>query len=597
MITHREIREKFLNFFEKRGHKIIPSASLVPENDPSVLFTTAGMQPLVPYLLGESHPEGNRLANIQKSIRTKDIEEVGDGVHLTFFEMMGNWSLGDYFKDDAIKWSYELLTSKEEGFGLNPDRLYITCFEGNRDASKDVESAKIWQSVGIPESRIFFMPAENNWWSPGDNGPSGPDTEIFYDLAPKGPDLDTKEDFIKADKVGRVVEIWNNVFMEFEKKEGKVVGNLSQQNVDTGAGLDRFAVVLQGKDNVYETDLFTEIMDKIEELAPHENKRSQRIIADHIRSAVFMIGDGVLPSNTDRGYILRRLLRRAVKNADLLGMSGGALVEIAHVVINDYGNLYKNLYESGKQIKEEIKKEEEKFRKTLEKGLKELEKLGNNVSGKDAFDLYQTYGFPIEMTEEIVKEKGGEVDLNSFNEELKKHSELSSTASAGKFKGGLAGEGVMETKYHTATHLLLASLQKVLGTDVEQRGSNITAERLRFDFSWPEKLTDDQRQQVEDLVNQKIEENLPVSFQEVTLDEAKKMGAHGIFDEKYGDKVKVYKIGPPLPEGFGEASEKVFSLEICGGPHVTNTGDLGEFKIKKEESSSSGIRRIKAVLE
>jgi len=598
MVTHKEIRKKFLEFFEKRGHKVIPSASLVPENDPSVLFTTAGMQPLVPYLLGEKHPEGKRLTNLQKVLRTKDIDEVGDVAHLTFFEMMGNWSLGGpdaensdkggYWKEEAIKWSYELLTSKEEGFGLDPSRLYITCFEGNDNASKDNVSASLWQKVGIPESRIYFLGIESNWWGAGDNGPSGPDSEMFYDLTLEGLGDLSKEEFIKADKEGKVVEIWNDVFMEYEKKDGKVIGKLSQQNVDTGAGLERFATVLQKKDNVYETDLFVAIMDKIEELAPKTDLKSMRIIADHIRSSVFLIGDGVEPSNTDRGYILRRLIRRAVRNAELLGMSGGALVEVARVVINDYGVLYKNLYEKGEQIQETIKKEEEKFRQTLERGLKQLEKLGQNISGKDAFDLYQSYGFPIEMTTEIAGGNGGSVDLKSFEEEFKKHSELSSSASVGKFKGGLSGTGEMEVKYHTATHLLNAALREVLGDVVEQKGSNITEERLRFDFSYPDKLTDEQKQKVEDLVNQKISEAIPVTFEEVSLEEARKMGAQGVFGEKYGEKVNVYKIGQ---------GNKVFSLEICGGPHAKGTGELGKFKITKEESSSQGVRRIKAVLE
>ena len=585
MLTHREIREKFLDFFEKRGHKIIPSASLVPENDPSVLFTTAGMQPLVPYLLGEKHPEGTRVADIQKVLRTVDIDEVGDVAHLTFFEMMGNWSFGDYFKEDSIKWSYELLTDKEHGFGLDPSRLYITCFEGNEDAPRDDVSAEHWQSAGIPENRIYFLGAKENWWSPGDNGPSGPDTEIFYDLTSDGIGDMTKDEFIDANNNGRVVEIWNNVFMEYEKKDGRVVGELSQQNVDTGAGLERFAAVLQKKSNVFETDLFIPIMEKITELSIKEDLRAKRIIADHIRSAVFMIADGVEPSNTDRGYILRRLIRRAVRQADLIEVEEEGLISVAGVVINEYGDIYKNLFEKGEQIKEEIQKEAEKFRKTLSKGLKELEKLSGNISGKDAFDLYQTYGFPVEMTKEIVSENGGSVDLEGFRVEFKKHSELSSSASSGKFKGGLAGTGEMETKYHTATHLLLAALREVLGSQVEQKGSNITAERLRFDFNNDSKLTDEEKKRVEDLVNQKISEDLPMTWTEMSLDEAREIGAQGAFGEKYGERVKVYTIG-----------DGSFSREICGGPHVEHTGILGNFKITKEESSSQGVRRVKAEL-
>jgi alanyl-tRNA synthetase len=595
-MTHGNIRKTFLDFFEKRGHKIIPSASLVPENDPSVLFTTAGMQPLIPYLLGEKHPEGTRVADIQKVLRTVDIDEVGDTAHLTFFEMMGNWSFGDYFKEDSIKWSYELLTNKEHGFGLDPKRLYITCFEGNDDAPKDEVSAGFWQQAGISEDRIYFMPPEDNWWPQPKKddlytGPSGPDSEIFYDLTPDGIGDMTKDEFVEANNDGRVVEIWNNVFMEYEKKEGKVVGELSQQNVDTGAGLERFATVLQGKSNVFETDLFVPLMEKITELSTKDDLRAKRIIADHIRSAVFMIADGVEPSNTDRGYILRRLIRRAVRQADLLGIEKGGLLEVASVVINEYGDIYENLYKESDRIREEIQKEAEKFRKTLSKGLKELSKLSGNISGIDAFNLYQTYGFPVEMTQEIVSENGGSVDLEGFKAEFKKHSELSSTASAGKFKGGLAGTGVMETKYHTATHLLLASLREVLGDHIGQKGSNITAERLRFDFNHDNKLTDEEKQKVEELVNQKISEDLPVSWIEMSLDEAREVGAQGAFGEKYGERVKVYTISSLID------SEPPFSREICGGPHVEHIGVLGKFKIKKEESSSEGVRRIKAILE
>ena len=582
----KEIRKRFLEFFEKRGHKIIPSAFLVPENDPSALFISAGMQPLVPYLLGEKHPEGTRLANIQKCLRTSDIDKVGDNTHLTFFEMMGNWSLGDYWKEEAIKTSFELATS-EEGFQLDQNRLYVTCFEGNDDAPKDEESAQIWVEVGIPKDRIYFLNAESNWWKAGENGPSGPDTEMFYDLTKDGLGEMTKEEFLRAEKNEDVVEIWNDVFMEYESRNGKVIGKLPQKNVDKGAGFERLAAVLQGKNNVFETDLFLPIMEKIEELSSKDDLRAKRIIADHIRSAVFIIADGVLPSNTDRGYILRRLIRRAVRQADSLGMEEGGLMKIAGVVINEYGDIYENLYEGSEQIKEEIQKEAEKFRKTLSKGLKELEKLSGNISGKEAFNLYQTYGFPVEMTEEIVGENGGSVDLAGFREELKKHSELSSTAAAGKFKGGLAGHGEMEVKYHTATHLLLAALREVLGEHVEQRGSNITEERLRFDFNHGEKLTDEEKRKVEDLVNQKISEDLSVTWQEVSIDKAKEMGAHGTFGEKYGERVKVYQIGE---------QDNVFSIEICGGPHIKNTGILGKFKITKEESSSQGVRRIKAVL-
>jgi len=586
-----EIRKRFLDFFEKRGHAIIPSASLVPENDPSVLFISAGMQPLVPYLLGEKHPQGKRLANVQKVLRTVDIDNIGDSTHLTFFEMMGNWSLGDYWKEEAIKGSFELATS-EEGFGLDQNRIYITCFEGNKDAPKDEESAQTWEKMGISKDRIYFLGAEDNWWSTGENGPSGPDTEMFYDLTKDRLGEMSKEEFIKANKREDVVEIWNDVFMEYESKGGKVVGKLTQQNVDKGVGLERLATVLQGKDNVYETDLFTSIMAKIKALSDPDSEKddleAERIIADHIRSAVFVISDGVVPSNTDQGYILRRLIRRSVRKADFLGMKEGGLLHIAGVVINEYGDFYGSLLEKGEEIKEVIGGEESKFRETLKRGLKEFEKLGKEISGKEAFDLYQSYGFPVELTKEMVEEKGGSVDMGGFKTYMVEHSQASTVASAGKFKGGLAGTGEMETKYHTATHLLLAALNKVLGGYIEQRGSNITEQRLRFDFSHGEKMTDEEKQKVEDLINQKIQEDLPVSWKEMSMDEAKKVGAHGIFEDKYGERVKVYQIG---------SAEHIFSLEICGGPHVERTGVLGKFKIKKETSSSAGIRRIKAVLQ
>jgi len=583
-----DIRQKFLEFFAGREHTIIPSASLVPENDPSVLFTTAGMQPLVPYLLGEKHPEGKRLVNVQKCVRTTDIDEVGDNTHLTFFEMLGNWSLGDYFKEDAIKWSYELLTDKERGFGLDPKKLYITCFEGNDDAPRDEESAEIWKSIGIPESRIYFLGAEDNWWSPGENGPCGPDSEMFYDLTPEGLGEMSFEEFKKADDEGKIVEIWNDVFMEYEKKDGKVVGKLESKNVDTGAGLERLATVLQGKGNVYETDLFTPIIDEIKEESQSYIEESGKIIADHIRASVFMIGDGVRPSNKDAGYILRRLIRRAVRHADKIEMNKDALIGVAGIVINEYGDHYENLFEKGEEIKHTIAEEEKKFRETLSRGMKEFEKIEGDVSAKDAFDLYQSYGFPLEVTNDMAKEKGKKVDVEGFEKEFEKHQEVSRTASVGKFKGGLGDTSEMSLKYHTATHLLNVALRKVLGDHVEQKGSNITPERLRFDFSHPEKMTDEEKQKVENWINEIIEGDLPVSFEEVSLDEAKEMGATGVFGEKYGERVKVYKIGE---------ADNIVSMEICGGPHVKRTGVLGKFKITKEESSSAGVRRIKAVLE
>lgn len=589
-----EIRKRFLDFFEKRGHAVIPSASLLPENDPSVLFNTAGMQPLVPYLLGQKHPKGNRLASFQKCVRTGDIDEVGDNTHLTFFEMMGNWSLGDYFKEEAINWSFELLTSKEEGFGLDPKRLYVTCFEGDENAPKDEDSAKIWagifESAGLnPEERIFFLPAENNWWSPGDNGPCGPDTEMFYDLTSEGLNIKNKEDFLKADDNQEVVEIWNDVFMEYKKENGKVVGKLENKNVDTGSGFERVTTVLQGKRSIFETDLFVPILEKIQELSSDYKEKEARIIADHVRAASFMISDGALPSNTDQGYVLRRLLRRAIRFADNIGMPENALLQLIPVIVEKYGSHYTNL--NTENISKVIGDEEDKFRKTLNDGLKQFEKLAsdNNLSGEDAFKLFSTYGFPFELTKEIANEKGIQIDEAGFNKEFEKHQEQSRTASAGKFKGGLSGHGEMETKFHTATHLLHAALRDVLGDHVFQKGSNITAERLRFDFSHPDKMTDEEKQKVEDWVNEKIDLGLPVVRKEMSYEDAKSQGAMGLFEDKYGDKVSVYSIG-------NEPSD-LCSIELCGGPHVENTKTIGKFKIQKEEASSAGIRRIKAILE
>lgn len=577
-----EIREKFLNFFEKRGHSIIPSASLVPENDPSVLFNTAGMQPLVPYLLGQPHPMGARLANVQKCVRTQDIDEVGDKTHDTFFEMLGNWSLGDYFKEDAIKWSYELLTSTEEGFGLDPKRLYITVFEGNEDAPKDTESFEIWKRLGVPEHRIYFMPAKNNWWSAGDNGPCGPDTEMFYDLTPAGLGDMTREEYLVADEKQQVVEIWNDVFMEYEKKDGKVIGKLKNKNVDTGAGLERLSMVLQKKDNIFDTDLFAGIMGKINDAAASVDERAKRIVADHIRTAVFMIGDGVVPSNTHRGYILRRLLRRAVRFADVLSLKQSTILEVAEAVIGKYGEVYPELIEHSETIKEEITKEEKKFRATLDKGIREFEK------GTDPFILATTYGFPIELTEELAKEKGVKIDREDFNKKMSEHQKLSQTAAAGMFKGGLANHNEKTIRHHTAHHLLLAALQAVVGPEVKQRGSNITEERLRIDFLCDHKLADEEKKKVEEWVNDKIKRGLIVERREMKKDEAVAIGAQMEFGAKYADVVSVYFI---LDEN-GEAISK----EFCGGPHVANTSELSEFKILKEEAVSQGIRRIKAVL-
>ena len=587
-MTSAEIRQKFITFFEKRGHAVIPSASLIPENDPSVLFNTAGMQPLVPYLLGEKHPLGTRLVDFQKCVRTGDIDDIGDNTHATFFEMMGNWSLGDYFKEDAIKWSFELLTSKEEGFGLDPNRLYVTVFEGNEDAPRDEEAAEIWKKY-VPAHRIYYRPAEKNWWSAGDNGPCGPDTEMFYDVTPEGlGDLDL-EGYIKADDEQKVVEIWNDVFMEFLKKDGKVVGKLASKNVDTGSGFERVTMVLQGKDNIYDTDLFSPIIDKINEFTTSDEIKSKRIIADHMRASTFLIGDGVLPANTDQGYVLRRLIRRSVRHADKLGMKPSSLFWIADTVVSNYKDAYPLLITQKELIKSEIDKEEQKFRTTLERGIKEFEKLaGSVISGHDSFLLFSSYGFPIDLTKELAKEKGITVDEAGFEEEFKKHQDLSRAGAEQKFKGGLGDTSEMSVRYHTATHLLHQALRTVLGDHVSQKGSNITPERLRFDFTHPQKMTDEEKKKVEDIVNEKISASLPVNVVTLSKEEAEKTGALHFFGEKYPDEVTVYYIGDTI--------DLAFSKEFCGGPHVKNTSELGHFKIAKEEAVSQGVRRIKATL-
>ncbi len=585
-ISSGELRQKFLDFFEKKGHKIIPSASLIPENDPTVLFTTAGMHPLVPYLLGQKHPQGTRLTDAQKCIRTGDIDDVGDDTHNTFFEMLGNWSLGDYWKEEAIKWSFEFLTKELE---IPLERLAVTCFVGDENAPKDEESAKIWESLGVQKERIAFLPKEDNWWGPaGKTGPCGPDTEMFYW---KLNDKPAPEKFDAKDK--NWVEIWNDVFMQYVKDENGNYNSAKQKNVDTGMGLERTLAVLNGKENVYETDLFLDLIKKVEELSGKKYKddiKSFRIITDHLKATTFMIGDarGITPSNVGQGYIVRRLIRRAIRLGKKLGIKKENWTkDVAEVVAINYEDAYPEIKSNFDFIDAELSKEQEKFEKTLENGLREFEKL-ENVSGKDAFNLYQSYGFPIEITEELASEKGILVDIKEFEKELEKHQELSRTASAGMFKGGLADHSEQTTKLHTAAHLMLAGLRKVLGEDVYQKGSNITAERLRFDFSHKDKMTSGQIKDVENFVNGIIEKDMPVSFEEMTLERAKELNAMGVFESKYGQMVKVYTVG----EGDGIASR-----EICGGPHVTHTGNMGHFKIVKEESSSSGVRRIKAVLE
>ncbi len=602
MLTSSEIRSRFLAFFEKRWHKIIPSASLVPENDPSVLFNTAGMQPLVPYLLGEAHPSGaKRLADSQKCVRTNDIDEIGDNTHATFFEMLGNWSLGDYFKEEAIHWSYEFLTSKEEGLGLDPTRLYVTVFEGDENAPRDEESHGIWKKIfddaGISGERIYFMGAKSNWWSPGDNGPCGPDTEMFYDVTGKLTSGMTKEEYLAADDRQDVVEIWNDVFMEYEKKDGKVIGKLSKKNVDTGSGLERVTMVVQGVNNIFETDLLAPVMEKIKDLSQKDDIRARRIISDHMRTAVFMIADGVVPTKSDRGYVLRKLLRRAIYHFGNIvphevdiegGISFTSIVFLTEKIIATYKETYPELLEKKLYIQKEIRDEETRFIVTLQRGKNEFEKIAHeNISGHKAFVLFSSYGFPLEVTREMAKERGIEVDERGFEEEMKAHQEISRAGSEQKFKGGLADHSEMSVKYHTATHLLHQALRTVLGEGALQKGSNITPERLRFDFAHDTKMSDDEKKKVEDLVNEKITEALPVSYEDIPFEEAQKRGAIGLFGEKYSDVVRVYQIG--------EGGDK-FSLEFCGGPHVKNTSELGHFKIVKEEACSAGIRRIKAVL-
>lgn len=575
-----EIRKRFLDFFEKRGHSIVPSAPLVPQNDPSVLFNTAGMQPLVPYLMGEKHPLGSRIADIQKCVRTGDLEDIGDNRHFSFFEMMGNWSLGDYFKDEAIKWSYEFLTSKEEGLGLDPNLLYVTIFEGDENAPLDEESKNIWMSLGIPENRIYALPAEDNWWSPGDNGPCGPCSEMFYDMTGGSVGDLNKESFIQSVKDERVIEIWNDVFMEYEKKEGKVVGKLAQKNVDTGAGLERMTAVMQGKNTAYDTDIFENIMVHAKTFS--QDQSSQRVIADHFRTAVFMIADGVIPSNTKQGYVLRRLIRRAVLKSENKDIDSGKISVIVDSVVSFYEEFYPEIKQKTEVIKTEIEKEVSKFKETLQSGLKEFEK------GTDPFILATTYGFPIEVTLELALEKGTKIDVEDFNRKMEEHQKLSQTSSAGMFKGGLANHNEQTIKLHTAHHLLLAALQQVLGSEVKQRGSNITEERLRMDFAFDRKMTEEEKIKVEEIVNDYISRDLNVVRREMPLIEAEKIGAEMEFGAKYPETVSVYFVE--------DENGNAISKEFCGGPHVTNTKELGVFKIQKEEASSAGIRRIKAVL-
>ncbi len=580
-----EIRNKYLEFFKNHGHAVIPSAPLIPENDPSVLFTTAGMQPLVPYLLGEKHPAGTKLTDYQKCVRTNDIEEVGDNRHLTYFEMLGNWSLGDYFKEESIQMSYDFLTKE---LNIPAEKLSVTCFAGDEDCPRDNTTAECWKKAGIPEERIYYFGKDDNWWIAGEEGPCGPDTEMFYDTGKPKCSLECNP----SCGCGKYVEIWNNVFMEFYKDHEGKYSKLKQHNVDTGLGLERMTMLLEGKETPFETELFAPIMDKLVELQKVDNIASRRIIAEHLRSSMMIICDGGRPSNVDRGYILRRLIRRMVRHMNKLQISLDELSTLIDLNVDNLKEMYPALDENRETIKTVILEEKDKFVKTLAKGEKEFakeietvkEQGKDTIPGKMVFRLYDTYGFPPEETEELARENGMKIDKEEFEKLFKEHQEKSRAGAEQKFKGGLASTGEMETKYHTATHLLNAALKIVLGSHVHQKGSNITAERMRFDFSHPAKMTDEEKKATEDLVNEWIKEAIPVEHLEMKKDEAIRLGAEAMFIEKYGDIVSVYKIGDK-------------SLELCGGPHVQNTSELGHFKIKKEESSSSGVRRIKAILE
>ncbi len=622
-----EIRSKFLEYMKEKGHAVVPSASLVPENDPTTLFTGSGMQPMLPYLLGQPHPLGKRITDSQKSFRSQDIEEVGDNRHTTFFEMLGNWSFGDYFKEEQIRWMFEFLT---ENLKLETKNLYVTCFAGNEalGVPRDTFSAELWQKLfaqknivakisenpenGIQDGeKIFYYSEKKNWWSRSgvpanmpEGEPGGPDSEMFYDFDPfRSNEIHRKSIYallpchVNCD-CGRFLEIGNNVFMQY-KKTSNGFEELPQMNVDHGSGLERYAAALRNDPDIFNIDVFVDPKKTIERLSARAygitttDTYAYRVILDHIRSAVFLIGDDVMPGNKDQMYFVRRLIRRAVRFARNLGVNVNFTKEIADSFISVYKDEYKNLQEKREIILSELDKEESKFRKTLENGIKEFEKLaGHDISGVNAFHLLQSYGFPIELTEELAKEKGITVDMVSFDEEKNKHSESSRTASAGKFKGGLGGDGEMEVKYHTATHMLHQALRTVLGDSVVQKGSNITSERLRFDFAYAEKMTDEQKKKVEDLINEKIKENLPVIREEISIEEAKARGAMGLFTDKYGDKVSIYRIGV----GKNKGDNNLFSIEMCGGPHVENIGTLGTFKIVKEEAVSSGVRRIKATL-
>lgn len=595
-LTSESLREMYLNFFKSKGHAVIPSASLIPENDPTVLFTTAGMHPLVPYLLGERHPAGNRLTDVQKCVRTGDIDEVGDSSHCTFFEMLGNWSLGDYFKEQMIPWSFEFLTSPDY-LGIPVDDIAVTCFAGDDDCPKDEESANLWIKCGIKPEHVFFLPKSGNWWGPaGTTGPCGPDTEMHIIRNHADADKLGPYDFDKAQK-GTFLEIWNDVFMQYNKTAEGRYEPLKQRNVDTGMGLERTLCILNGVNSVYETDIFEKAIAKIEELTGRKYGESEevtkafRVVLDHVRTATFMLGDdhGIVPSNTDQGYILRRVIRRAVRYGRNINLPKAALNEVSKTIIEKYADVYSELTRNSSRIAEELNKEEEKFSATLKQGIREFEKVasalpaGGMIDGHSAFRLYDTYGFPVEITMEMAREKGLSVDEAGYRAAYAEHQEKSRAGSEQKFACGLADHKEETTKLHTATHLLHAALKRVCGEEVNQKGSNITEERLRFDFNFPRKLTPEEVRKVEDLVNGEIAKDEPVVMKEMSLEEAKNEGFTGLFESKYGEMVKTYTIGD-------------FSKEICGGPHVERTGVLGTFKIAKQENVSAGIKRIKAVL-
>ena len=578
----------YMDFFQKNGHKVIANASLIPENDPTALFISAGMHPLVPYLLGQPHPSGTKLVNVQKCLRTSDIDEVGDNFHLSFFEMLGNWSLGDYFKAESIPWSYEFLTSKE-WLNIDKDKLSVTVFAGDENAPRDNESANIWKELGVPEERIYYLPKEDNWWGPaGSTGPCGPDTEIFYDTGIEQCGSECKP----GCGCGKYNEIWNNVFMEYNKTPDGRYELLKQRNVDTGMGVERTISVLQGKKNVYETEIFVPLLDRIKELAEieeilDEQVKSVRVIMDHTRAATFLLADGVVPRNLEQGYVLRRIIRGAIRHGKMMDIEEEFLSELAQTIIGMYAEDNPHLKSSEDFILTELKKEYKKFNNTLAKGLRRFNRISKNkneINGKDAFLLYQSFGFPIEITRELGIENHIPVDVDGFDEEFQKHQKVSRASADKKFGSGLADSQKETVKLHTATHLLNEALRVVLSKDIVQRGSNITHERLRFDFNFDRKLTDQEKKAVEAVVNDQISKAIPVERIETTMDEAKKMEIQAMFDDKYGDKVTVYSIGE-------------FSTELCSGPHVENTGELGHFRIVKEQGISAGVRRIRAVLE